>query len=174
MTLLDPCCRVPLRNRAGDVIAEAIVDDADFASVSAHRWYPPGPKGYAVRHVRLPGGVRRAVYLHRELLGLVPGDGLQGDHRNGNRLDNRRSNLRVTDSHGNNSNLHGPMQTVGRTSIYRGVCWHKRARRWTAQAQLRGCKHWLGYFDDEQEAAAVASAFRRQHMPTSDMDQEAA
>ena len=44
------------------------------------------------------------VYMHRQILGLVEGDGLLGDHRNCIPLDNRRKNLRKTDSHGNGAN----------------------------------------------------------------------
>jgi hypothetical protein len=39
------------------------------------------------------------------------------------------------------------------TSEYRGVSWNKRDSKWQAYIHHSGEKHYLGYFDDEEEAA---------------------
>lgn len=69
----------------------AIVDDADFEAVSAHKWYFDGR--YACR--RCPLGNKKYIkaYMHRFIAG-VPG--MDVDHKNLDRLDNRRSNLRAS------------------------------------------------------------------------------
>lgn len=67
----------------------AIVDDEDFAELAQYRWHYSSSTGYARRCVR---GTRKVVYMHRSI--LMPRDGMKTDHRNGEKLDNRRINLR--------------------------------------------------------------------------------
>lgn len=146
--------RIPLRAK-GVLRAYTLIDLAD-AEYAERRWWESGT-GYAVG--RRDG---RIVRLHRELLGLSFGDGLQVDHINRNRLDNRRSNLRVTDMQGNAENRGS---VPGSTSQYRGVVWAPWAKRWRAQSKMAGKHHHLGYFEREEDAAEAARAFRVAHMP---------
>jgi hypothetical protein len=134
----------------------ALVDDADAEALAAHRWSIDN--GYAARNAWVEDG-RRLVYMHREILGLGPDDPREVDHVYGNTLDNRRSNLRVCTHAQNHQNRHN--------RPYRGTYWHARAKRWAAQAELTGKTRYLGLYDTQEEAAAVAAAFRRQHMPYS-------
>lgn len=82
---------IPLRNRRGDVVATAHVDSAD-ARLAEKRWYLLR-NGYAVR-TEVEAGKKRMLYLHREVLGLGSG-APEVDHRNRDKLDCRRRNLRV-------------------------------------------------------------------------------
>lgn len=136
----------------------ALVDAADAETIGAYRWHMHS-MGYAGRKARV-GGKRLNVLMHRELLGLVPGDGVHVDHVSGDTLDNRRANLRVVTHAENHQNRHqcGP---------HRGASWEARRNRWRAQVKLDGKQHNLGRFDTQAEAAAVAAAFRREHMPFS-------
>src|SRR4051794_9993187 len=62
--------------------------DADvYAWAKDYSWYI-GSWGYVCR-----SGDNRS--LHRLILDLVPSDPREGDHKNRNKLDNRRSNLRI-------------------------------------------------------------------------------
>jgi hypothetical protein len=158
-----------LRARGGSLRAVAIVDDEDYESVAKFTWHLSS-NGYVVRNLPKQDAVCGSVLLHRQLMGREPGDGLEVDHRSGDRLDNQRSNLRVTDRAGNAANFRGPYNRPGRTSRYRGVYWSKAAKKWCARAMVRGVHTTIGYFADEHEAGASASAFRREHMPTSEMD----
>jgi hypothetical protein len=74
-----------------------IIIDADMLqTLSSHSW---GISSHG--HVRAKIG-GRIVYVHRLILGAGPGD--QIDHKNQNKLDNRRSNLRFCNHSQNNSN----------------------------------------------------------------------
>lgn len=144
----------------------ALVDAADVDAMNAYHWHI-NSNGYAARNIPRGEGKRGLILLHRQLLGLVPGDGIEVDHIHGNKLDNRRENLRLCTDAQNQQNLHhcGPR---------RGATWHPRAKRWMAQVGLEYKNHYLGYYDTEEEAAEVAAAFRRQHMPYSRDAREAA
>ena len=76
---------------------------------------------------------------------------MQVDHINGNRLDNRASNLRVCTHSQNQRN-----QTDRRTytsSIYKGVSWHKGTQKWASNINVDGKMEYLGIFEDERDAA---------------------
>ena len=49
------------------------------------------------------------------------------------------------------------------SSTYRGVGWHSRSSKWTAQLRLGGKSKTLGYFSDEEEAARTYDAEARKH-----------
>ena len=129
-----------------------LLDEADYARFSEFRWYL-SPLGYVMRTARSP---KRVIYLHREVLGLVPGDGREADHINRNRLDNTRANLRSTTRRENAQNRCG----MAGSSRYRGVHWCKRDRKWVARVKVDYKHRTVGYFDNEDEAGAAAAAYR--------------
>jgi hypothetical protein len=81
------------------------------------------------------------------------------DHRNGDRSDDRWSNLRAA-AHGQNQrNSRGR-----RPDCLKGAFWHKRDQRWRAQIYLNSRPIHLGYFDSEEEAhAAYCEAAKKYH-----------
>lgn len=102
---------------------------------------------------------RTCILLHRWILNLKPGDRMIGDHRNGDRLNNRRSNLRVVNPSGSSQNVAGRGK-----SKFRGV--HPaKSGRWTARVKYRGKNYMLGTFATEEAAAQAADTKRRELMP---------
>lgn len=86
---------------------------------------------------------RKHLSLHREI--LLPSDGLDIDHIDGDSLNNRRSNLRVCTRQQN-------MMNRPPVSGYKGVRQHPaRQRRKRFQARL--CHKSLGYYLTAEEAA---------------------
>ncbi len=159
----DDTARIPLRARDRKTVrAYVIIDAADFAWASQWHWCLMAV-GYAVRRATV-NGRSEFFLLHRELMGLVKGDGLEVDHINHNKLDNRRANLRIVTRQGNRQNV---ASRRGSSSQYRGVAWDKAAGKWVAGIGINGKRKYLGYFTDEQEAAAVALAARREMLPDS-------
>jgi hypothetical protein len=118
--------------------------------------------GYLRRAVRVGGGARPAVYMHRlvlaRVLDRVPLEAEIADHINHNPLDNRRENLRVVDAKGNSEN-----RSVDRRNLcagLRGVSWHAKSGKWEASVGHNGKKQYLGLFTNPEEAAAVAARRR--------------
>jgi hypothetical protein len=148
----------------------ALVDDND-EGMTRRAWRLK--KGYAVTRVyagkTARGHSRQSeVPMHRMLMGLATGDPREVDHRNRNRLDNQRSNLRICTRAQNaqNQGIHRRWR-YGDKPAYRGVHWDKRARRYKAAVGVNGCYVRLGYFDDPVEAAEVVAAWRRENLPFS-------
>ncbi len=134
----------------------AIVDETDFDSVSRYYWHAhprPDGNGHYVRG--LVDGHK--VLMHVFLLGKQ--DGLQIDHANGNGLDNRRDNLRRATQSQNQRNIRGGR---GR-SLYKGVSWARRQRKWMATICYDGRNHHIGYYDQEDAAARAYDREARKH-----------
>ena len=74
------------------------------------------------------------------------------DHIDGNRQNNCLENLRFATRAENSRNK---SKSANTTSVYYGVCFHKKSNKWNAQIQIDGRRKNLGYFTDEKEAAAV-------------------
>lgn len=116
----------------------AIVDDEDFESVSKYRWHLHS-RGY-VRSNHNP-----QVYLHHFVAGK-PSRGLEHDHKNLDKLDCRKSNIRLATRAQNNQN---------RAS--RG--YHIDKRRGTIYSRIKqnGKTVFLGTFQTIEEAKRAYS-----------------
>lgn len=128
--------------------AVALVDDEDYERASAFKWSLTNTKGkrYAFRCVN-----RTTLYLHTFL--MRPPRGLEVDHRNGDGLDCRRSNLRVVTHKQNQANISGrPM---------RNVYWDPRKGKYRVRAKTDGRNRSFGYFRELEAALGAARAARR-------------
>jgi len=73
------------------------------------------------------------------------------DHINGNRQDNRFSNLRAVSPR---CNVQNTAKTSGTSSKYKGVC-RLKSGRWMAHIQIDGKQKKIGEYDTEFEAACA-------------------
>ena len=89
-------------------------------------------------------------YMHREILGLSPGDGNLIDHRNQSGLDNQKTNLRLADKSINGIN--GKLKKRN-TSGYRGVDWLKYNKKWRARIVVNCVEIHCGCYSTPEDAA---------------------
>jgi hypothetical protein len=136
-----------------------LYDEADAELVRGRTWSLDKALYVYCKTSSVAGQTVRTLYLARLLLGLEPGDGLRGDHANGNPLDNRRSNLRALTNAENCANQR--VVNDRGTSRFRGVQWKPDRGRWRAQVRHNYRSHHVGYFATEDEAAVAVAEFRR-------------
>lgn len=122
----------------------AIVDDEDFERVAAHKWYI-NPDCYVFGYP----GPNEPRYLHRFILG-VKDRWVFVDHRDDNKLNNQKSNLRRCS---NKQNVSRKRKMSGFTSRFKGVSWEKRVRKWRATIVHNFKQVHIGTFQSEEEAA---------------------
>lgn len=140
----------------------ALVDDEDYEQLSSHKWtaHKAFNTWYAKRHDRSLGHVT----MHREILGLKFGDGIIGDHKDFNGLNNQRYNLRACSKLQNN--LHTEGRTRRKRGKYRGV-WSfqnsKRKKPWVAKISVHGIAYTLGVFYTEEAAALAYNLAAQRH-----------
>ena len=157
---MDQTSYLLLYDRRGQIREWVLVDSADYEDLRKYRWHL-NSTGYAYRDA---GEIKRGykVGLHRHLLGLRPGDGLEPLQAIApgpvQAIVFSRQNLRLATGAQNAQNQ---SKSAGRSSRYRGVSWHKHAKQWEAYLMVRGTFYRLGYFKDEEEAAAVVAAKRK-------------
>ena len=162
----DKVKKIPLRKKGGSVCAHTLVGDADFEWLNRWQWHL-GTHGYASRTTETARDGKRMYLMHRQILGLGHGDRRQGDHRNRNRLDNQRSNLRIAARGARDNSQNQGLYSTNKSG-YRGVSWCKRTRKWSAQVALNGQSPYLGMYDTPEEADRAVKAFRAEHMPFSE------
>jgi hypothetical protein len=140
----------------------ALIDDEDLPKVQGYSW-TVNSHGYVVAVVG-PKDKRQVIKLHRLILNTP--EGLDTDHRDRDKLNNRKSNLRKATRRQNTGNRVVPKD--GCTSRYKGVYWHSLGKgHWRARFGYRDegkIKHkHLGLFDDEVVAAKAYDAAAIEH-----------
>jgi len=135
------------------------VSDGDFRLVSGYAWHAhrtPTGRLYA-RH---KGSDGRSLLMHRLILGLAVDDRRTGDHKDGDGLNNLRSNLRIATMRQNIQ----AKRSRKHSSRYKGVTWRKRNRKWAASIEVGQRKSiWLGCFDSETAAARAYDRAAKRH-----------
>lgn len=99
----------------------------------------------------------KSTLMHREILGLKFGDPREGDHIDGNTLNNRRENLRIATISQNRTNK---KKQKNNTSGFNGVDFSKWRGQWRARTKKNKTEIVIGYFDTKEEArdAQIAKA----------------
>jgi HNH endonuclease len=127
----------------------AKVDVADLDLVIRQCWHYSA--GYAVRNS--PTG---HIMMYRVILGLAHDDPREPDHRNGDKIDNRRANLRIASRSQNNANHR--KQHPNTSSRFKGVSRCRDCARWQAYIHVDNKKLNLGLFPSEEAAALAYNA----------------
>lgn len=125
---------------------KAIIDDADAPLVAHRTWYLD-IEGYPTTRLLKKEG-KKLLRMHRVL--ITPPKGLFIDHIDNNRLNNRRSNLRIATKAQNMMNRGAPIQN---TSGFKGVVWDPVNKKWVAQITANGKSKKIGRFRTKTQAA---------------------
>lgn len=149
----------------------AQVDDSDYDFLNQWKWYAQKSDRdstfYAKRNKQI-GKKRKTECMHRLILGIEDSK-ILGDHKDGNGLNNQRSNLRIVNKYQNARNR---TSVKNSSSKYLGVTFHKNRRvkyitkdgtikesiskeGWNAIIRIDGKNKHLGSFKNETEAAIV-------------------
>ena len=131
----------------------ALVDKSDWEWLKEQRWSYT-TDGYAAGRITTKD--RSMSYMHRVIMD-APSDKMV-DHINGDKLDNRRQNLRLCSLPENTANQRGRPGT----SRYKGVQ-QNRAGNWQVRIQVHRKQIQLGTYQDEIEAAKVYDTAAREY-----------
>ena len=128
-----------------------LIDAADFPLVSSFSTWRVACGGYVAGNIsrRVTRG-NRMILLHMLLLG--PHTGQDVDHINGDRMDNRRQNLRLCT---HQENCFNQRKKITNTSGYTGVSYSKRSSRYEAYIHRDARKIYLGLYATPEAAARV-------------------
>lgn len=139
---------IPLTNS----IEQVLVDDEDYPFLNEYRWQI-GTNGL-VRRSEWFIGKRWKLLIHRVILNAPPE--FEVDHRDHNRLNNQKVNLRLASTTQNQQNK---LKTSSpRLSRFKGVSRQEQRtspKKWFASIRVEGRPIRLGYFLSQQEAAVA-------------------
>lgn len=138
----------------------ATVDDEDYEFLMQWKWRLVS--GYAARNEYLgmiDGRAKsKTIFMHTDL-NKTP-KGMTTDHKNGIRLDNRKTNLRTVTKQQNQWN-----RPAGKSSFtgIKGVGWCKQTKKWKATIFAHGKRRTLGRFSCIGAAIKSYNAFASQY-----------
>jgi hypothetical protein len=100
----------------------ALVNNKDFKNLNEYNWfYNTSNYAYAIIN-------NKKILMHQFIIGKVKN--LIIDHKNNNRLDNRRENIRHVTRQQNNQNKKSKNK-------YQGVCWSEKAKKYRMKKKLQ-------------------------------------
>lgn len=134
----------------------AIVDDEDYKSLSIYKW-SYNSKGYAWRSIK-GENKRTYILMHRFIMGAKADELI--DHKNGNRLDNRKCNLRICTRSQNNCNQR--LQAREKTSKFKGLTITK-SKNWQVQISFCNNHKSLGTFTNEIAGANAYNYYAKKY-----------
>ena len=134
---------VHLYNKSHECIAKALIDEADIPLVKSYKW---GFDGNYARTSVVENGKLKILYLHRLIMNNPK---KVVDHLNGNRLDNRRCNLRVCTRA---DNVHNRTCKPATSSGIHGISWVKRINKWHVRICIDYKQKHIGYYSNLNDA----------------------
>jgi hypothetical protein len=130
---------IPLRNKKKEIIGYCMVSDVDFDRINAAKWHL-NKHGYVAGYFE-----RKMQLMHRVILNAKKGQLV--DHKDRNKINNTRDNIRITTA---SANSHNKAKLTTARSKYIGVSYVKATKQhWKADFQ----SNTIGKYCTEQEAA---------------------
>lgn len=136
--LYDNYAELILYDGRGNERARALIDLDDVEKIKQYKWC------YSIGYV---GCDELKIRLHRFIMNSDK-DAVV-DHINGNKLDNRKCNLRICSQQQNTMNT---CMHSNNTSGYKGVTWDKNRNKWIAQITVNYKNIHLGRYENIEDA----------------------
>lgn len=127
----------------------SFVSKEDFEELNKYHWYK-SIEGYVCGTIN-----KKIISMHRF---ITKANNKQiVDHINGNTLDNRKENLRITTTQKNNENKGISKSKI--SSKYKNVYYVKQVKKYRVEIKHDKESHYLGYYDNEMEAAEMVDMY---------------
>lgn len=121
-----------------------MVDNEDFIILSNIKWWLETRNHTCYARARING---KNVLMHRFIVKASPG--IEIDHKDGNGLNNQKSNLRAA-THAQNM---GNVRKLKNTDVFKGV--RKHRNKYMSYISINNKQIYLGLFHTPQEAATA-------------------
>jgi hypothetical protein len=145
----DNIAIVELFNIKKEKVGETLVDDEYYYILIKYKW-----------HINCNGYVNSTInLLHRYIFQVLLNKNIDNkiiDHINSNRLDNRKSNLRIVTHQENALNQSKQKHT---TSKYIGVSFAKNMKKYSSEITVNSKKIHFGYYKTEDEAVEIRNKY---------------
>jgi hypothetical protein len=130
-------CRIVLRNVKQDIVGYCVIDAEDYETVKEYKWFKNN-NGYCVTKCIEPTS---NISIHRVLLNYP--SNFYCDHINNDKLDNRKSNLRIVTPQENAANM--GMKNTNRSGVVGVQEYNKDTiQKWTATLTYKYKNVYLG------------------------------
>jgi len=148
----DNICLIGIFKRDGGEPVYAVIDASDYDLAKDKKWFL---KQHEHGHYVASGSGSNYISLSRLIMNAKPGE--EVDHQHHDRLDHRKSNLRVCTKSQNQCNSR--VRSDNKTGI-KGVYWHKKTKKWKVELQKNRMRYPIGEFKDFEQAKAAAQKAR--------------
>lgn len=123
-----------------------LMDDENYDWLNEYNWYLDKDK-YAITNVII-NNKKTTKKMHRLIMDEPKN--MQIDHIDNNKLNNQKHNLRIVNAQQNQMNR---VSNKNSSSIYKGVSYAKRYKKWQSRIIFDRKTIFLGYFINEKDAA---------------------
>jgi len=154
ITVYSNKAEISLYDTHGEVKDIATIDIDDVDRCSIYKW-SLHIEGYA--HTRIKD-TRTILFLHNFISGNNDKSKIT-DHINHNKLDNRKSNLRICSYSNNNMNSNIP---INNTSGYKGVSYNKRDDMWESYLAVDNKRIKHKYFETLHDAVDARKMWEKE------------
>lgn len=134
----------------------ALVSDEDYELLNRYKWRLANT-GYAACYQTEFKSIYRTTLMHTVI--NCPPDGMFTDHKDRNKLNNTRENLRCVTRSQNSQNR----TASTKNKRYKGVRWIKKLGFWFAAIHINGKLLKLGLFPTQREAAIAYNNAATKH-----------